>query len=186
MKATPIALRFASSLLSVSAALVDELQQLVSSIRIAFADIITEIGLIEGAWADLPYAATNYTVNAGGLITVSNAAPNVFRYKLIGKTLFLNCAVTVVIGNTATAEIRFRFAAMGTAKPVTGLSGVGDLVQGAAGIYSDSAGIAGVVAVVINTAGDYVAVQRFDGAPGAVFVNGRTVMIRFMVQIPLV
>lgn len=183
MTVTPIVLRFADQLMSVSAVLVSELQQLVASIQVMIASLVAEIKSIEAGWVDLPYAPTNYSPNSAGLITTTNAAPNVFRYKLIGKTLLLNCSVKVTIGNASTTEIRFRIPT--GPQRVTGLPGVGDDTQMTAGVYSDSSGVAGVVMVAINTIGAFISVQRYDGAPSAVFVNGRTYSLGFMVQIPL-
>lgn len=186
MKIIPVSLRFTDQLTSLSAVLVDELQQLVTSIQAMLGSLVNEILLMESAWIDVTFSSTNYTTNDTGLISVANTAPYVHRYKAIGKTLLLTCSAKVTIGNGTTSEVRFKIPRVGSAKNVLGLGGVGDNVQKTAAVYSDSAGVSGVALAAINTVGGYVSVQRFDGAPGAVFVNGRDVTIGFMVQIPLV
>lgn len=185
MRIVPISLRFIDQLTSLSSTLVDELQQLVASIQAMVASLVFEIQSIQAVWVDLNFSVANYSTNNTGLFTITNAAPNLYRYKLIGKTLLLTCSAKVTIGNTTTSEIRFRIP-VGTAKKVTGTSGVGDNVQMTSGVYKDSAGVAGMTLATINTVGGYVSVQRYDGAPGTVFPNGRDVTIGFMVQIPLV
>lgn len=186
MRIIPVSLRFADQLMSLSSTLVDELQQLVASLQAMLSSLVGAVLAIEATWTDLVYSSTNYTTNNTGLISVTNAPANVYRYKLIGKTMLLTCSVKVTIGNGTTSEIRFRIPTTGTIKAIIGAGGVGDNVQMTAGVYMDSAGVSGVVMAAINTIGKYITVQRYDGAPGAVFVNGRDVTVGFMVQIPLV
>ncbi len=186
MRIIPIGLRFVDQLTSLSTVLVDELQQLVASIQAMFASVVTEIQSIQAQWVDITYSSTNYSTNGSGLITPSSAAPNVYRYKLIGKTLLLTCTAKVAIGNGTTTEVRFKIPTTNTAKKVSGVGGVGDNTQRTAGVYSASGGTAGVTLAAINAVGGYVSVQRYDGAPAAAFPNGQDVTLGFMIQIPLV
>lgn len=187
MRVPQVVLRFPEQLSLISSVLADELQQLVSAIQIGFSSLTGEINSIESGWTDVGFISANYAPNTAGLLSIAIAdRPYVFRYKVIGATLFLHCTATLTINNATTTEVRFRIPAGFQPMGLKNLTGTSANMERTACVFSDSTGIAGVAMAAINVTGRYISVQRSDGALGAAFTNGSSTIIGFMVQVPLV
>lgn len=178
-----IALRFLERLVSPVS---DELQQLVASISQAyrvFTDAFNSI--FEEQWTDSTFTTANYTTNSAGSITPLNQNPYTFRYRVIGKTMWLKCSLRVTVNNGTTTEIRFRIPGTAALLPVTSISVADTNQQRSAGLWNDlNTTLAGLAGCFINVQNRYVSVQRWDGVAAAGYPTN-TVFVGFEVSIPL-
>lgn len=187
MNTPPIVLKFEEQLLAISPVLSDEMQHLISQLQLGFRSFADEINTLEEGWTDVAFNSANYSANGTGAFTLSaTARPYVYRYKVLGKTMWFNFTISVVIAGALTSEIRVKIPGSLTPTGFAGLSGTNENMQRTAGLYSDSSGLAGVAGALVNVGGRYISMQRWDGAAGAVFTNLSTTVVGAMVQIPLV
>jgi len=139
----------------------------------------------QGDWIDIAFNGANFTTNSTGSITpAAGGHPYVYRYRLRGKTMTLQCAAKVAINNGSTNEIRFALPAGVTPRAYDPLSGSDENQASQAAIFNDGTN-AGAAAAFINNAGKYISVQRWDGTAAGNYLNGSNTFVRFTIDIPL-
>lgn len=184
MNPVTVALRFLASISNFFQPLGDELVALTAQLNAGFKQIVDQINGILGVWVDVPFNTANYTSANGGAVTAIHDNPYTYRYRVIGKTMWLSCSAQITCAIN-TNEIRFKIPGGYVPKGITGLSGSGDYWQRTTGSWSDNNAITtGVTGVFIGVTEAFVAVFRYD-VDGEPDFPANTVTTGFMIVIPL-
>jgi hypothetical protein len=182
MNIPSVALRFVDKL---TGAINDELQQLVASIQVGFKAFTDAINIIDDPWIDVDFNVSNFSTNSAGSITPNNVNPYTYRYRVIGKVMFLICAFKITVNNGTTTELRFTIPGRGKyeLKQLASISTADTNQQRSTGIFNGT-GAAGVCGTFINVQNRYVSLQRWDGIPAAGYPMGDN-FCGFQIVIPL-
>lgn len=174
-----IALHFVEQIQSLSSTLTDELQQLIASLQAGLVSIVNTINGILDVWTDVPYDVSH--ISTTGAYTPVTNGTYVTRYKIIGKTMWVNIVATVTVTDATTQIVRV--AIPGGLQPMNVYFNSADDIQRGAGIWTGG-GTSGLALACINVSKRSIDFFRWDGVGGAFYPTAQ-IVVGAMMQIPL-
>jgi hypothetical protein len=140
---------------------------------VIFDPIDAALGITD--WASVTYSGANFTATGGGSWTVDSGDQAVFRWRTLGKSLFLQCALnaTTVAGTVSALNVKIP-----NAYTAAGTQGSGCIV------YDNSVSVpAGAYAFVAAAGATSVTIFKGDGTNFAASTNNTYLRLNVHIEI---